>query len=175
MKNIGLIFFLAVGLLSMSCNNDDAVELFTVTHISEFEVPAGLNTVETHFFIQPATNSPYDDLLESTGFEDASVGGITPKFCELTTAFGDIDLDFVRLVEIRVLDPFDPEYIREVFYLDPVPGNSRGTLRPFPGLLNVKEIIGQPTYGVEVRIIFRLPPPTTMRMRLLMEFSAVAK
>ena len=167
------ISLVLISALFASCNNDEPEELFTVTQISEFEVRAGLNVIETHFFQLPAANSPYDNLLASTGVDSALVDAVTPKFCELTTPFGDIDLDFIRLVEVRILDPFDPERSREVFYLDPVPPNSRGTLRPFPGLLNVKDIIDNPSFGIEIRLIFRTPPPTTMNMRLLMEFAAV--
>lgn len=172
-KLIRGIILAVAGLTALSCGNDDAEELFSMTQITEFEVRAGLNQVETHFFIPPVINSSYDDLLESTGFDSEMVSAVTPKFCELTTPFGDIDLDYLRTIEVRVFDPFDQERTFEVFYLDPVPQNSRGTIRPFPGLLNVKNILSNPSFGIEVRLIFSRPPPTTENMRLLMEFSAV--
>ena len=157
--------------MTSSCDKDNKVELFEMTQRMDFEVKAGLNTVETHFFVLPSVESTYDDLLETTGFEDSQVLSIEPKFARLSTVFGDLDLDFLRLVEVRVFDPFDPDFQREVFYLDPVPANSGTVIRPFPGLSNVKEILSPPTFGIEVRLIFRLPPPETKTMRLEMDFS----
>ena len=165
---IGVLLLTMSGL---SCHKDNRVELFQMTQIMDFQIKAGLNTLETHFFIQPAARSSYDEQLELSGFDESVVASIEPKFSQLSTVFSDVDLDFIRLIEIRVLDPFDPEFQREVFYLDPIPPNTRTIIRPFPGLTNVREIVSKPTYGIEVRIIFRFVPRDNYDMRLQMDFS----
>lgn len=168
------MILLVVALCSSSCNKDKRNELFVMTQEMEFEIRAGLNVVETHFFVQPATASTYKAFLELSGFDESVVATIEPKFADLTTAFGDVDLDFVRYIEIRVFDSFDVDYQREVFYLDPVLPNTRGTIYPFPGLSDVKGIVTEPAFGIEVRLIFRYPPPSTFNMRLSLDFAVFA-
>jgi hypothetical protein len=171
MRTIWGIGILLLTMSGLGCNKDNRVELFKMTQVMDFEIRAGLNTVETHFFIQPAANSSYDEQLEISGFDESLVASIEPKFAQFSTVFSDVDLDYIRTIEIRVVDPFDPEFQREVFYLDPVPPNTRTIIRPFPGLTNVKEIVAKPTFGIEVRILFRFPPRTTENMRLQLDFS----
>jgi hypothetical protein len=171
MKTIWGIGIIVLTMSSLGCNKDNRVELFKMTQVMDFEIKAGLNTIETHFFLQPAANSSFDEQLAISGFDESVVASVEPKFCEFTTVFKDVDLDFIRLIEIRVLDQFDPDFQREVFYLDPVPANTRTIIRPFPGLNDVKEIVSKPTFGIEVRIIFRYVPQSTYDMRLQMDFS----
>jgi len=171
MRSIWGVGIFLLTLSSLGCHKDNRVELFKMTQVMDFEIKAGLNTLETHFFLQPAANSAYEAQLELSGFDDDLVASIEPKFSQLSTVFKDADLDFIRLIEVRVVDPFDPEFQREVFYLDPVPPNTKNIIRPFPGLNDVREIVSRPTYGIEVRIVFRFAPPTSYDMRLQMDFS----
>ena len=159
-------------LLGTGCK-DDRNELFDIPQVVDFTIPAGLNTFETHFF-QLQVNSSFDDQLAATGRQESDVASIEPKFCEVATIFKDRDLDFIRAIEIHVFDTFDPQSRREVFYLDPVPGNTRTTIRPFPGLQNVVDIVSDASYGVEIRLRFFATPPTTLDMRLEFEFAAFA-
>ena len=171
MRLIWGIGILLITMSGLSCHKDNRIELFKMTQVMDFEIKAGLNTIETHFFIQPAVNSSYEAQLELSGFEESLVASIEPRFSQLSTVFQDVDLDFIRIIEIRVVDTFDPIFQREVFYLDPVPFNTRTVIRPFPGLTDVREIVSQPTYGIEVRIVFRFVPQSSYDMRLQMDFS----
>ena len=117
-------------------------------------------------------NSSFDDQLEATGFESSDIASVEPRYCEVRTVFDDIDLDFVRAIEVHLFDPFLAQSQREVFYLDPVPGNTKNVIRPFPGLQNIKELLDNPTVGVEVRVRFFQPPPTTFSFRVDLEFTA---
>jgi len=171
MRSIWGIGILMLAITSLGCHKDNRVELFQMTQVMDFEIKAGLNVLETHFFIQPAANSSYEEQLAASGFDESAVASIEPKFSQLSTVFNDVDLEFIRLVEIRVVDPFDPVFQREVFYLDPVPANTGTFIRPFPGLTDVREIVSSPTFGIEVRIIFRFVPRDTYDMRLRMDFS----
>ena len=166
-----LIWFGVVSLLISTGCKDDKTSLFDIIQVVDFTIPAGLNTFETHFF-QIQVNSNFDDQLEATAVEEADVASIEPQFCEVATIFADRDLDFIRAIEVHVFDTFDPQNRREVFYLDPVPGNTRTRIRPFPGLQNVKDIVSDPSYGVEIRLRFIAPPPTTLDMRMEFEFAA---
>ena len=171
MRSIWGIGVIVLTMSGLGCNKDNRVELFQMTQVMDFEIKAGLNTLETHFFLQPAARSTYEEQLELSGFDESLVAAIEPKFSQLSTVFRDVDLEFIRLIEIRVVDTFDPTFQREVFYLDPVPPNTRNIIRPFPGLTNVREIVSNPTFGIEVRIVFRFVPRDNYDMRLQMDFA----
>ena len=170
-----ILLALAVLILpTQSCKDDQARELFELTHVMDFDIPAGLNTFDTHFFLIPQVNTIVDDQLAATGLSEEDIGSIKPKFCRFSTIFEDRDLDFIRLIEIRVIDRFDTDIQREVFYLDPVLANTREVIRPFPGLADVNDIISSPSFAVEIRLRFRYPPPETFEMRLSMDFGVFA-
>ena len=171
-RNSLIMLIFAVLTLTPGCNKDDRTELFELNHIVDFNIPPGLNTFDTHFFIIPQVNSQVDDQLQATGLSPDVIATIEPKFCRLSTIFEDEDLDFIRVVEIRVIDPFNSDFQREVFYLDPVLQNTKKVIRPFPGLADVKEILSKPSFAVEIRLLFRYPPPTSYEMRLSMELVA---
>ena len=171
-RNSIILLVFAILALNPGCNKDNRTELFELNHIVDFVIPPGLNTFDTHFFIIPQVNSQVDDQLQATGLSPEVIASIEPKFCRLSTIFEDEDLDFIRVVEVRVIDPFNSDFQREVFYLDPVVPNTKKVIRPFPGLADVKEILSKPSFAVEIRLLFRNPPPASFEMRLSMELAA---
>ncbi|MDX1409929.1 MAG: hypothetical protein R3330_17390, partial [Saprospiraceae bacterium] len=150
MYRISFSCFILTMLTLAGCRNDKRVELFELNYILDFNIQAGLNTFETHFIVNPAVTSLFEDRLDAQSLTIDDVRSVEPKFAQLSTIFGDEDLDFIRRCEIRLFDPFDPDFSREVFYLDPVPTNTRKVIRPFPGLSDIKPIISETTFGVEI-------------------------
>jgi hypothetical protein len=139
----------------------------------DFTLGAGLNTLQTHFYRTSGIQSQFQAELDAVARQESEITSITPKFAALSTVFQDADLDFIRQIFIRVFDPSDPDNTnREVFYLDPVPPNTRTIIRPFPGLANVKDITSLPVFGVEIGISLWEITPRTYDMRLTLELSA---
>lgn len=160
-------------LLLSGCKTDQRTELFEMPFQVDFELQAGLNTLETHFYRTSGIPSNFTQLLNETGRPASDVVSITPKYAQLSTVFGDEDLDFIRQVFVRIYDLSDPNNINtEIFYLDPVPPNTRKTIRPFPGLANVRDIASQQTFGIEIGISLWEVTPKTFDMRLEFELSA---
>ena len=138
----------------------------------DFELQAGLNTIETHFY-RTVRQSEFETLLNALGRPASDIVSITPRVATLSTVFEDQDLDFIKQVFVRVYDTSDPENINiEVFYLDPVPPNTKKVIRPFPGLANVLDIASAPYFGIEVGISLWEVTPKTFDMRLEFELSA---
>jgi hypothetical protein len=155
------------------CRNDTHNELFKMSYPIDFTLGAGLNTLQTHFYRRTGIQSQFEAQLAAVGREEADITSITPKFASLSTVFQDADLDFIRQVYIRIFDPADPDNSsREIFYLDPVPPNTRTTIRPFPGLANVKELASLPVFGIEVGISLWEVTPRSFDMRLVVELTA---
>jgi hypothetical protein len=172
-KSIYLIC-LAVTVI-MGCRGDSRAELFEVNQVVDFTIQAGLNTADTHFYSFGTVQSEFQQELAAKGLDAKNVASVEPKFAELSTVFADEDLDFIRQFTVRLFDPFNPDYSREIFYLDPVPNNTKKVMRPFPGLSDVKDLINNPIVGVEVRVAFRWVTPRSYDMRLEFDLSAKAQ
>lgn len=168
-----IVFLAVIAGTFNSCREDQPKELFEMTHVVDFELHAGLNTLETHFYRMTGLQSQFQARLNDLGIPAADIVSVTPKFASLSTVFADEDIDFIRQVFVRVFDPSDPQNANiEVFYLDPVPPNTRKTIRPFPGLSNIKSIVTQPAYGIEIGISLWEITPKSFDMRLEFELSA---
>ncbi|HLF63759.1 MAG TPA: hypothetical protein VI603_08400 [Saprospiraceae bacterium] len=166
-----LASFLA--LVFSGCKTDQRTELFEMSYVVDFELQAGLNTLETHFYSTPGIQSQFQAQLDALGRPASDIVSVTPKYAELSTIFGDQDLDFMRQVFVRIYDLSDPLNVNsEIFYLDPVPPNTRKVIRPFPGLANVLSITSEPNFGVEIGISLWEVTPHSFDMRLEFELSA---
>jgi hypothetical protein len=155
------------------CRQDQRTELFAMPYFLDFELQAGLNTFETHFYRISNIPSVFEAQLATTGRDASEITSITPRTAALSTVFGDEDLDFIRQVFVRIFDPSDPNNINtEIFYLDPVPPNVRRTIHPFAGLADVREIATLPVFGVEVGISLWEVTPRSLDMRLEFSLSA---
>lgn len=161
--------------LLLGCRGDNRIELFEVNQVVDFTIQAGLNTSDTHFYSFSSVQSAFSPELNARGMELADVASVEPKFAELSTVFADEELDFIRQFSVRLFDPFNPDYSREIFYLDPVPNNTKTVMRPFPGLSDVKDLIANPSVGVEVRVAFRWVTQRSYDMRLAFDLSAKAQ
>ena len=173
MYRLPLLAILAVLFSEMwsGCKPDQRTELFEMSYFVDFELQAGLNTLETHFYRVSGIPSQFEQQLDAVGREADDIVSITPKYAELSTIFSDEDLDFIRQVFVRIYDQSNPNGV-EIFYLDPVPGNTRRVIRPFPGLSNVRDIASQPNIGIEVGISLWEVTPKSFDMRLEFELSA---
>lgn len=174
MRVISILTLASVLLVHLTgCKTDQRTEVFEMTHVVDFELQAGLNTLETHFYRISGVQSQFQAQLDAVGREKADIISITPKYAELSTVFSDQDLDFIRQVFVHIYDPSDPQNVNtEIFYLDPVPPNVRKVIRPFPGLANVLALASEHSFGIEVGISLWEVTPRSFDMRLEFELSA---
>lgn len=167
------VFLACCAAFLAGCRKDQHSELFEMRYTADFTLPAGLNTVEAHFFTFPGIPSRFDEQLAATGRPPTDIVSITPKYAELSIVFRDEDLKFIRQVFVRIYDPFDPSQRSfEIFYLDPVPNNTRTLIRPFPGLSDVREIATRQVFGIEVGLSLWNVTPRSFDMRLQFDLSA---
>lgn len=167
---IGIVL---TGMIVCSCKKDSREELFDLHFVVDFEVPPGLNTFDTHFFVIGPLTSNYAAKLESSGHSEEEVTAIEPKKAFLTTTFEDIDLNYVHRVSIFIFDPFHPADKIEFLYLDPVPFKNKVVIQLFPGIADISEWIKREYFGVEVRLDFREVTPVLAPMRLEFDLRAL--
>lgn len=169
-KSFLLILLLIVS--GLSCKDDPSRELFTIGHAFDLEIVAGLNTLDTHIYRFQTVHSQYDQLLQANGLTTDDVETVTAKSADFGAIFSDVDLDFIREISVQMFESTDPDNRREIFYLDPVPGNAGTVIHPFPALPDVKLFVEDGQFGIEVWLNFRYVPQQTTEMRLEFLLSA---
>jgi hypothetical protein len=157
----------------LGCRKDQRVEVFELPQVIDFTIDPGLNTFDTYFFPFSPIPSSFQSRLEDFNLEANEIISVEPKSGSLSSIFGDENLEFIERISLRLFKVQEPTFNREIFYFDPVPFKKATTLRPFPGLSNVKEIVENTFYGIELRLDFRFVPQRSIDMRF--EFSLSAR
>lgn len=170
-----LIFLFLVLILGFRCTPDDNLELaFRMEYPNlNFEIPAGLNTIESHFFLISDIPTSKDFFFGDFANEDIKT--IIPSFARLTALDGSsIDYDFLFEVSIRICQPEQEiNCVREIFFRDRIPNNIGNRLDLIPNDNNLKEILIEDDFTIEV-VLVRLvnPSPNFIRTRLELGFEA---
>lgn len=170
-RNPKFSFLLALLFIMLSaCEDENEVPDRIMPYVLDFEIPTGLNTVETHFFefdnvqTQIKTFFPEDDLP----LEDIQL--IRPRRAELQLRDPNISFNDIRSVEIRIAQKEEPFRDFEVFYTLNLRQRDRQKINLLPTLSNVKEVFVSDLMEVEVRVnLYRLtsrPIPVLLEMEL---------
>lgn len=158
--------------LSASCKRDNRRELLIINQQLDFEIPPGLNTLDTHFFVIDNIESQLKKRLNEQGFELNDVIAIEARNAVLTSVFQDYNLDFIHRVSIHIFNPFDRT---EFYYRDPIPFGNKTEIDLIPGIANLLEWVERDRYGIEVRLDLRQISPSAIPMRLLFNLRVLSE
>lgn len=117
-------------------------------------IPSGLNTIETHFFIERDQRTFIANVLTNTGMTVDDVTQILPQRALLSSRSG-IDLDFINQISIRAVSRAEPDRSIEMFYLDFIQFNQDASIDLFPSIADLKTILLDESYDVEFRVMLR--------------------
>lgn len=172
MKNLLTISLFAVITLVLSGCSGSGESLFTIEMESNLNIPAGLNNVETHFFILQKVPTQINSYLASRGATAESIDRILASRASLNGRFGEIDFRIIQRIEIWVHSRNDESLKFEAFYLDPVLPNQSGELKLFSSISEVKDILLDEFIDIEVRVKLRAITPANLETRLNLSFEA---
>lgn len=159
MKKI-LSLFLILSIIS-GCKNDEESILFTlpIRNIN-FEIPAGINPIKSHYFVINDVPTFFDDLMKSNHVNIEDVASIIPVSAKLIQPFTDVDYDFAYEVAIKLCDNQDDEDCNhEIFWRKPVPEDIGSQLDIVPNEINMKEILSKDK--IKIQIVFLQMRTTT--------------
>jgi len=145
--------------------------LFTVRSTVDMTIPAGANTLEI-LGLREEGLFPYQFNLDLFNVTDDQIESLLPQRAFLVSKFNQ-DLNFLEVVEVRVVNPDDLNDKPEVFYFDPIPFGNKTELQLFPSLPNIKRLANDDKMLFEVELTFRTIPTQNVDIRLEMEFGAV--
>lgn len=161
------IYHLAVviGLLFLSCNKDgDLVYDFRLQTL--IDVPTGLNTLETHYFIIRDVPTFFNANLESRGINKESIIRVNASRGTFSSRFNKYNLAFIRLATVSAISRKPGGKKVEMFYMEDVPFNEDEELQMLTSLGDLKELFEEESVDLEVRLIFRATPPPGLTLQL---------
>ncbi len=167
-KNIFKILFITIliSLLLPSCNRDEP-QGYDIFYNNVFEIPAGLNTIETHIIRINDISPNINDFLPD-GIQEEDLVSITPKSIRLISQDGTLELGFVERAFLRI--ETDDLSEKEVGYREIVPENTNNILDLVASLGEMKDYLNAPRFDLMVRFNFRIPPPEFIPIRLEVVF-----
>ncbi|MEL7020476.1 MAG: hypothetical protein AAGK47_02595 [Bacteroidota bacterium] len=174
MMRILSYFTLLLALLCNSCSTGDELEFaFEMVYPNNvFEIEAGLNTIESHFFRLDDISSNLG--LYFDGIDTSEIKSIVPREARLVVLDGsNIDFDFIFEISVRICRIDGTSCNREIFYRDEIQENVGRILPLIPNANSVKDELLQGEYGIEV-VLQRLayPPQQFVRVGLDLSFAA---
>ena len=132
----------------------------------EFDIPVGLNTIETHIFQLRNVPNFLESGLIGAGVSREEITSIGPADARIVSAFGAIDWSFVSWVEIYAISRQDQSLRQRIFYIDSPDFNNRNEVLLFNTFADMKEIFEEDTFDLEVRLRFRTFVPTNIPARI---------
>lgn len=149
------MFFICIFL---SCG-DKNVPLFTIDFQEQFTIPAGLNTIETYTFLIQDVPTLLESYKTTYNVSDEEIVSILPSRGRINQIFSNINYDFIQTVSIWMVSNLDPDVRYELYYLDFVPLNTGDELKLLSGISNLKELMNEASYNLEIKLRFRTFPP----------------
>lgn len=170
-----LFFFFLLPLCLFNCNPDDNLTVaFEMEYPNlTFEIPAGLNTVESHFFV--VNDIPTNKDFFFGNVAEADIQTIVPAFARISSLDGNqVDYDFLFEISVRICaSGTSINCTREIFWRDQIPVNIGSSVNLIPNDIDVKEILTGETFTIEV-VLLRMvsPPPSFINTRVELGFEA---
>ncbi len=167
------ITLLASVLSGLSCHKgDDLTPAFDMQFQQNFVIPVGISAFEVHHF--QFTNIPtrYQQYIDQYKKTDADINHIFTGKAAITGIFGDVNLNFIDQVSIRLYDPAYPNDFIEIAYLYPVPLDPGNNLPIIPSLADAKRFMGQSRCAIDVVIWLHNTTTEESEVRLDLEMRA---
>lgn len=168
-KNLKVILPLFLLLSLSSCGSDEA--LFKVETFTEFKIVLGLNTIETHYFINQNVPLTYEAQLNNASINDSDVKQVLSNQALLyAKSNNNVDLDFIHAVNVFLLNPDDLNDRTEIFFMDAIPLGQKDRIQLFSNISDLTQLMNNDKLIVETCLEFRQFPPATFDVRLDMDF-----
>lgn len=166
-----LFALLVVSLLQIRCNKDEAKTLFDVVYVLPFELPAGLNTVQTHFIEFNKFPTGYEALLAQHQLTAEQVARIEPFSGLLEVVLVPQGLSFIREIFVEFLDG-NNQY--ECFYTPNVPLNAGTQVTLVGTIADFKSILQESAMNIRIGFRLRETSPSSLPCTLRLIFKAKA-
>lgn len=167
------ILLALTGMLGCSgCKDEDYNVLAEIPFRIEFEIPAGINSFEDHFFEFNNLFNNYDNILDGLSIDPSRVERINPASAQMIVLLDNTPLSFIRETSILLFsDVVGRE--SEAFWTPEIPLNQNSTLN-IPGtLIDAADFFEEQRIHFRVRLDTRSIPSSFVNIQLNMVFHAL--
>lgn len=160
-----LILYILSVLFLFSCEKESVIR-YEVALDAEFDIPLGLNTIETHYFIVKNVPTFYKQSASNRGLDTLGILNVLATRGLIRAKFQDRDFDFVDRVSVYAVSRKDPSQKREMYYIDFVPITTGNQLRMLSSTTELKKIMSEEFIDLEIRLNFRNFNTAAIRARI---------
>ena len=147
-----LVLFTLISVLG--CNRDNRARVEQRLNV-EFDIPAGLNTLETHIFVIRDINSFFESTLIGSGRSALDIDEINASTANMEFPFTSGNVNFLNRLSIRIFPSGRPDEFKEMYYLDFIPNNVKNPVNLFGTIADLTPILQNGKFDMEVRLNFR--------------------
>ncbi|MCB0688025.1 MAG: hypothetical protein KDC53_15920 [Saprospiraceae bacterium] len=169
MKRSNCIYFLLITIFSFSCRKRDPV-LFEIPFRLNFEVQAGLNPFEKHYYAIRNVSTNINALRNTFNVDPDHVLRIRPASAIFSSLHKDLDLDFILEVGISVFEGFDQQNDTDVFLSEQIPINAGRNINVLPFDDDVADVMDTESINFLVALRLRGPTPEFFETNIDIKF-----
>jgi len=170
MNRISLFLILAsFGVLLNGCGKDTNKK-FTLRLDTNFDVPAGLNVLDAHYFIIRGLLTNYSSIINKNTIPAGAQIRLEPERASLEDLFNQTDLDFIDKISVRIFTNDNPTDKPECFYLENIPLNVDNYMDLFPTSFDANPFLESPEINVEVKITLKRNSGSQSNLHLTLDF-----
>lgn len=156
MKYFIFISLASITFLSLSCKKDEVDYLAGKDNlIASFEVPAGLNNIETHYFRINNVKLFLKETIEANALSSTASYKISGSKGRLVSRLGQVEFSTFAEVTVDAISISDPTKRKEIFYQEEIPFNLSNELKLFTSLSEISDIIENDKVHLDIGIRFR--------------------
>lgn len=152
-------------LLHSSCDKETVVS-YEVAMDAEFDIPSGLNTIETHYFTVRNVPTFYKQTADNRNIDTSAIQNVLASRGLIQSRFQDLNFDFVERVSVYAISRKTPSFKREMYYVDIVPLTTGSQLRMLSSTTELKKLMSEEFIDIEVRLNFRNFTTSGIRARI---------
>ncbi|MCF8238748.1 MAG: hypothetical protein K9I85_11365 [Saprospiraceae bacterium] len=165
-----LLSFLIFGGNS-GCNKDETPTLFDMVYVLNVDMPAALNTIQTHFVEFNKVPTNIESILVDHGLTEADVARIEPYDGQLEVILAPVDLAYFQEIFVEIMDG---QSRLECFYTPSVPLNTGTRVVLVGTLADFKPLLTQSAMNLRMGFRLRNPSPSSLSFTLRLTFKAKA-
>jgi len=156
--------------LLYSCTTETPA--FYIHKEHDFTIPAGLNTLETHFFIIEDIQNNFLAEIEANGIKLENIISVNAGKGLFTPVFNEFNYGALRDISIWMVSYDDPTIRKEIYYRDEIPLNKTQELKLLSGIANLKDfLISEQKFYLEIQLKFRNFVPSNTDNRFTYSFA----
>ncbi len=156
------VIFFALLLLMTSCK-DEVNSLFTYQLEVEVVIKPSTNTTVTYHVADNFIVSELDQKMQEEGVTFEDIKTIRPMDIEIYPLGHNFSYDLLQHIRVDIFEVSDPDDLILLAEEYPRISEPSGSLALLPGLSNVKDIIAQDIFGIDVGYRLRYPQAETLR------------